>query len=260
MATPIGCPTTYPEVNARLRRLRSEAERILGPRFVGLYLYGSLALGDFMPGRSDIDFLIATTDEIPPAQLEALRAMHMSLEAEHLPWPIDIEGSYIPVSALRRRDPAHSYHPHIDRGGSGLHVESHDSDWVIQRFVLREWGVVVAGPPLADLIDPMPPQELRAAVLELLHLWWAPMLVDPSPLLRPRYQDYAVLTMCRILYTLQTGSVVSKPVAARWAQAALAEPWAALIERAVSGRSEPPEDTLAETQAIIHYTARRHPL
>jgi hypothetical protein len=42
------------------------------------------------------------------------------------------------------------------------------------------------------------------------------------------YQAYAILTMCRALYTLQHGTVVSKSVAARWAQEVLGERWAAL--------------------------------
>ena len=37
------------------------------------------------------------------------------------------------------------------------------------------------------------------------------------------YQAYAILSMCRVLYTLEFGTVVSKPAAARWAQGTLDE-------------------------------------
>jgi hypothetical protein len=40
--------------------------------------------------------------------------------------------------------------------------------------------------------------------------------------------------MCRIRYTLQYGVVVSKPMAARWAQAALDARWTPLIQAALA--------------------------
>jgi hypothetical protein len=71
------------------------------------------------------------------------------------------------------------------------------------------------------------------------------------------YQAYAILTMCRALYTLQHGTVASKAVAARWAQEALGERWAALIERALAWRHGVPLDCLNETLDLIRYTLER---
>jgi hypothetical protein len=63
--------------------------------------------------------------------------------------------------------------------------------------------------------------------------------------------------MCRVLYTLQHETVVSKPVAARWAQEALGERWVALIERALAWRHGAPLDNLNETLDFIRYTLER---
>ena len=43
-----------------------------------------------------------------------------------------------------------------------VHQES--GYWPIHRHVLREHGVVLAGPPIQTLIDPVQPDELREAV------------------------------------------------------------------------------------------------
>ena len=51
-------PTPYADVNAILRELMANVQPILADRFVGMYLYGSLAAGDFSPETSDIDFLV----------------------------------------------------------------------------------------------------------------------------------------------------------------------------------------------------------
>jgi hypothetical protein len=60
--------------------------------------------------------------------------------------------------------------------------------------------------------------------------------------------------MCRILYTLEYGTVASKPAAARWARGTLGERWVALIERAVNWQPGDSMDRLNETLEFIRYT------
>ena len=61
------------------------------------------------------------------------------------------------------------------------------------------------------------------------------MLEDPTWLRKhgSEYHAFAILTMCRALYTLENGTVVSKPVAARWVQSKLGEPWSQVIEQSL---------------------------
>jgi len=224
--------------------------------FTGMYLGGSLASGDFDPQRSNIDFVVVTAGELPDEMLSALEALHVRIAASGSKWAKRLEGSYIPQHALRRYDPAHARHPALSVDGS-FGVDGHGSDWVIQRHIMREQGVVVAGPASQALIDPVQPNDLRRAALGILREWWAPQLHDPARLHSSEYQAYAILTMCRALYTLQYGTVVSKPVASRWAQEALGERWAALIERALAWRHDAQLDNLNETLDFIRYTLER---
>jgi len=256
--------TSYPEVNAVLHAFLVQVQAILGEHFRGMYLSGSLALGDFSPHRSDIDFVVVTDENPDGKVLSALQAMHIRFNASDSPWATEVEAAYIPENALRRYDPAHARHPHIERGATEtLDVQQFDSDWIIQRFILREHGVAVAGPDPRTLIDPVLPQDLRQAVITLMNNWWGPMRDEASRLELHAigYQAYAVLTMCRILYTLEMGVVVSKPVAARWAQEILGGRWTGLIERALAWRKDrhiaPPDGEVQETQAMIAYTLAR---
>jgi len=249
-------PTPYPDVNAVLQTLRSSVQTILGDHFLGMYLDGSLAWGDFDPHTSDIDFIVVTVDSLPDKMLPALEAMHARIAASSSKWATELEGSYIPRQSLRRYDPIHALHPNIERGrGETLSVKQHHSDWVIHRHILREHGLTLAGPAPHTLIDPIHPDDLRRAVLTMLREWWAPMIHDPVRLHHSGYQSYAILTICRVLYTLQHGAVVSKPVAARWAQAELDERWSALIERAVAWGGQ--TDDVNETLDFIQYTLER---
>jgi len=251
-------PTPYPSVNEILVLLLRNVKEIVQDQFIGMYLFGSLANGDF-DEHSDIDVLVVTEAEITRACFLALQNLHEMINRLHSPWAIQIEASYIPRTALRRFDPARKLHPHMDRGnGETLHMLSHESDWVIQRHILRERGVVMIGPSLKTLIDPVSPNDLRKAVVDVLPLWANPILGDPSQISKRGYQSYFVLSLCRMLYTLKHGKVLSKPAAADWAIDTLDSRWKPLIERALIGRQNPNQDAsvedIDETLQLIRYT------
>lgn len=257
MSTQIAHPTPYPDVNAVIHAVLSGARTILGDDLLGMYLTGSLAAGDFDPQNSDIDFIVVTATELSTETIAALTVMHAHIAAGSSKWATELEGSYIPAQALRRYDPANAEHPHIFRGEgeSRLFMMWHASDWVIQRHVLREHGVVIVGPSPRTLVDPIPPDDLRQAVRTLAKVWPAPLLDDPEPLRHNGYHAYTVVTLCRMLYTLQHGTIVSKPVAARWAQRADGARWAALIERALGWAMG--WDDVHATLDFMRYTLER---
>jgi hypothetical protein len=247
-----------PEVRPVVDRLLAEVKAALEPNFVGLYLYGSLAIGDFNLQQSDLDFLVVTADRLTDEAVGKLREMHARIEAAIPAWatPSKVEGWYMPRLSLRRYDPADGLHPHY-AAGAGLRVEEQACDWVIQRFVLHEYGVVIAGPDPRTLIDPVTPSDLRYAVWDLLRVWWLPMVEEPGPLLRRGYQAYTVLTLCRMLYTQKTGEITSKPRAVSWALRSLDATWVPLIRAAAAWRRDTDFDHLAETQRFIAFTWER---
>jgi hypothetical protein len=251
---------SYVEVEGLLRRFLDGARAALDGQFVGAYLFGSLACGGF-DRASDVDVLVVTEDEISDSLFSSLQAMHERVAASDSHWATQLEVSYIPRRALRRHDPADATHPHIDRGeGERLRMMRHDTDWVVQRHALRERGVTLAGPQPDTLIDHVSPEDLRRAMLDAM--WWpAEVLEDPARISTRGYQSYMALTMCRMLYTLEHGAVVSKREAANWASETLGERWSPLIERAWEGRQSPREratrEDLSATLELIRHTLER---
>ena len=251
----------YPEVKSLLEELLAGIQSVLGDRFVGMYLDGSLTGGDF-DSASDIDFLVVTESEVSGGPFSELQAMHDRVAETDPRWGVELEGSYISRSAIRRYDPALAMHPNLERGkGDRLKMVHHDEDWIIHYHVVRERGIPLFGPDPKTLIDPVSPEDLRQAMRKILRGWWAAFVEDPAPLKRPGYQSYAVLSLCRILYTLDLGTVASKTDAARWAQESLGDRWQALIERALEGRLNPgpetPAEELKETQDFIRVALDR---
>ncbi|MCJ7583550.1 MAG: DUF4111 domain-containing protein [Anaerolineales bacterium] len=220
-------PIPYPEVNAILHELLTSVQSILGDHFIGMYLFGSLATGDF-DQDSDVDYVVVTDDVLSNELVSALQDMHMSIATIDSWCATQLEGSYVPQGALRRYDPVRALHLHIDRGkGERLNKMQLDNSppsrawwggWVLLRDSLREKGITLAGPAPRTLIDPVSPEELEQAAQAILQGWAAQILDTPAEIDSRGYQSYTVLTLCRILYTLQNSSVASKPVAARWAQ------------------------------------------
>ena len=252
MTQPSVVATPYPEINSLLQELLSGVRAILDRRFVGMYLDGSLAIGDFEPNKSDLDFVMVTDGDLSAETFEDLKTMHERIASGASRWTKELEGSYIPQRALRHdRRPA--AHPYIDRGSTLALVHPESGYWVIHRHMLREHGVALTGRPPRTLIDPVQPSELREAVLGILREWWMPMLVEAPLLHNSFYRCYAVLTMSRMLYTIRHGAIVTKPVAARWAQEALDRRWTPLIRDALAWSRDAPPD-LNETLAYIRYT------
>ncbi len=253
-------PTRYPDINALLHELLSQVQTILGKHFVGMYLDGSLT-SDAFDEASDIDFIVVTDVEIDGTLFTALQVMHEHITKSSAQWAIQLEGSYISQHALRRYDPDHSLHPNIERGpNERLKMVHHDASWVIHRYIVRERGITLAGPPPQTLIDPITPTDLRQAMVSMLPAWTAALLNDPGHM-RPRgYQSYIILSLCRVLYTLHFGTVVSKPEAAQWARASLEERWGTLIDRAWEGRyagGDASDQDISETIEFIRYTLER---
>lgn len=245
-----------PHINALMRQLLAGAQAALGEQFVGLYLHGSLASGDFAPGRSDIDFLVVTESELTPDEIQRVKTMHHQLTHSGMPWADVLEGGYISRKELRRYNAATAFHPSLRVDGS-FDIDGYGSDWIIQRYLIRKHAIVIAGPDPKMLIDEVTPDQLRAAQLGILREWWLPQLTDSHRIERDDYQAYAVLTMCRALYTVTHGDIATKPAAARFAQQALGEPWANLIEAAAQWREGMSLNRFDDSLAFIRFVLER---
>lgn len=240
-------PEQLPAVGELLDELRLRLLGELGENLVGLYLYGSLALGDFDPERSDLDLLAALTREVGEQELPALRALHAEFVRKHPDWDDRVEVAYVSTSGLRTFKSQASAVA-IVSPGEPLHLKEVGREWLIDYHVVREHGMTLLGPPPHTLIDDISRDEFTTAVREHLESWREPLPLRPTL----RLQRYAVLTMCRGLYALRHGRQTSKLQAALWVQREFPE-WAPVIERALAWTKDAPAPA---TETDRHDTAR----
>ena len=266
-------PTVYAELNAVLEDLTASVQLTLGDTFVGAYLQGSFAVGDF-DLHSDVDFIVVVSDELSTDQVSTLQPVHQRVYGLGSAWAQHLEGSYFPAPILR------DYHKrakplwYLDHGSQSL-VHSDHCNTVVVRWVVREHGIVLAGPNPATLVDRIPGDALRREIAETIRTWGQQIPEHPELYCNRFYQGYIVLNFCRMFHDLVEGRPGSKHAGAAWAKTTLDPAWSALIDRAWGGRPnpavavrEPPnvanyDRTLQFVKYVIRESeeyARQHPL
>lgn len=233
--------TAYPDVNLLLERLLAEMHGILGDKLIGLYLYGSLVWGDFDNTVSDVDLLAAIADDLTPEEFLALQQMHLSMVHSLPVWDNRIEIAYLSLDALKTYRTKRS-NLGIISPGEPFHIIDAGIDWLMNWYMVRTYGKTLYGPPPETLIDPVSAEEFSESLVEHAKYWrtWGEDVEHRGS------QAYAIMTMCRALYTTtHQGEQVSKVKAARWAAEQMPE-WAGLIENALYWRSvqTTPDDTI----------------
>jgi predicted nucleotidyltransferase len=216
-------------VAATLRELAAALDRILGPKLFGIYLYGSLTQRAFDAAHSDLDLLVVVQRDLSDAQFRRLQAW-LAEAAGGDPWMRRLQMQILVRGRLLREDPRGALYQFgaLTRSGS-------DGNPIIWLNVLAS-GVAVAGPPPESFLPPITTSMVFTALVRELEYLRAEVASPESPWRDQRfYRRYAVLTLCRILYTHRTGKVGSKPQAARWALRFLPPRWHSLIWSATTG-------------------------
>lgn len=217
----------YPDANRMVEELLARIQTILGAKLVGLYLEGSLVLGDFDPRTSDIDLLAALADDLDDREFAALDAMHTAIAKAYPQWDDRIEVCYIAVDLLRTVKSRTGQIANISPGEPFHRLEAR-KEWLMNWYLTRERSKTLFGPPPKTIIEPITCEEFIASVKDHARAWDEWVLG-----MQNRYaQSYAIMAMCRALYSVRTGDQVSKKQAALWAKDQLPE-WAAVIQNAL---------------------------
>lgn len=228
----------YPDVQQILELLADDLSHILGENLVGLYLMGSLAYGDFDRGSSDIDFFAVIKRKLTEAEISGIEEVHDQINSKYPGWLKRIEGSYVPVKMMQSKTPPREARLYVNAGK--IWQIPFGDEWLLNLFQIQESGVVLVGKPIEDVIPHVSIDEARNASRNNLISEWKPKLSEPEPFKSKDYdsshlQTYAILSMCRVLYTFEVGKVVSKRVAADWVRKRYGQ-WSELVEKAQQWR------------------------
>ncbi len=215
----------------------------------GVYLTGSVALGDFHPAWSDIDFVTILKDPPDDQQRMLIADIHERAATRH-PRP-RLDGYYLTWDDL-------STPP--DRGTTlGLRalggVLQHGINWtpsILTWHELADHGLHVYGPGL-DLADIARDDEMvRTWCLDAIERQWTPWWYRNANLwsgagvgsLGTWSPASGVLGVTRVHYMLTTGRVTSKCGAGEWALSVCEPEWRRLLEECLRIRNKPTKRSL----------------
>jgi predicted nucleotidyltransferase len=238
------CPA---DVEDLLRELLDGLTASLEGALEAVYLYGSLVFGDFDPDVSDVDLLVVMASDVDDRQLARLTELHDAFAREHPAWRNRIEAVYISASALRGFREGESPLVVISPG-EPLHRTRTTRGWVANWHLVREHGVALYGPEPDTIIPPTHHDDFEAAIRN--YLPELPPRAEASG--DPRVWAYAVLTVCRALYSCRKRRQISKTQAGHWAAEHYPE-WSGTIQQALAWRSGTDEESDAARRRAIAF-------
>jgi len=187
-----------------------DASRLLG-RFsagirgvlplVALWAHGSLAFGDFVPGRSDLDLVALTGVPVTSVQRDGLQRLHETLISDE-PLAAGLHCAYV-VSG-EQADPNRT---HLTWAHGELFSRRVSQ---VTRRELGDGGVCLFGPAPETLIAAVTDTELADYVRADLRDYWYPRTSRTDLWLRDIWVDLGILTLARANVTLREGRLITK--------------------------------------------------
>jgi hypothetical protein len=189
-------------VRVLLDRFTADISRVIP--LAALWAHGSLALGDFQPGRSDFDLVALVGTDIADAQRRQVQATHEVIVRE-VPLGDLLHCSYIVRSKLAEVGQRHL------TWASGELFDRPVSP--VSRRELHAGGLCLYGPPPAEVLPPVTDQELADYIRADLRDFYYPATDRADVWLRDIWVDLGLLTLGRATVTLQDGRLITKRAA-----------------------------------------------
>jgi hypothetical protein len=180
---------------------RFAAELSQAVPLTALWAHGSLALGDYVPGRSDLDLVALIGAPADDGQRQDLQRVHQSLIRDE-PLAAGLHCAYLTES--ERDDPDRS---HL----TWAHAELFERPVSpVSRRELHQGGLCLLGPAPALVLPAVTDAELAGYIRRDLRDYWYPHTSMADLWLRDIWVDLGMLTLARAAVTLRHGRLITK--------------------------------------------------
>jgi hypothetical protein len=193
-----------------LGELAGRVDELLGEELVGVYAGGSLALGSYEPGRSDLDVAVVVETALSADQRRLLveRLRHEALPCPARGLELVVYRGQTAASPTSTR----AFELNLNSGATmPFLAETEPGDgpdfWFpIDRSILAQAGVAILGPPAEEVFATIPVDDLR------------PLLEESDEWHRANGEADTAANAARAQRFLSEGRWFSKQEAASWAR------------------------------------------
>ena len=209
-------------------------EIFLDEKIVGVYIYGSIALGAFHVDTSDVDFVTVISDSVNEKQ--QLVELHKKLSGSTLGKRMD--GMYISLADLGKyNDEMNEYVYCADGKANVGHWDINAVTW----WTLKNQGITVTGKEAEDLPFQIRWDDVVHTMKYNVEQYWSGKAKQPYLFFIEEWVESAVVTMGRILYTLDHKTIVSKDRGLQYLLECSEEEWDLLLKEVARIRENPKE-------------------
>lgn len=214
----------------------------LNDNLVGVYLYGSLATGEFVEDQSDIDLLMVLRDETSQKLFDSLISLHRQFNTEHESWQKRIDVAYVSQAALQNFQ-TKPYKTIVSDGQGLLEIVDAPHYYLIDWYKVQEHGLPLYGPEVSQIMPPITTNELRQTIYDYMQTY-SESVKNAE---RRGVQAYTIVTLCRSLYAYKFAKHVSKKFGSQWAIGEYPQ-WRELTQSGLSWSRNQKEDAVADKQ------------
>jgi predicted nucleotidyltransferase len=231
--------------------------QVLGENLIGFYLHGSLVMGCFNPGSSDIDFLAVVHRKL--TRLEKKTIIDYLLSIDNSSSAASPEMSIVTQDSLDNLDYPSPFELHYSNSWRDRYLSGkvdweeprYDADLAMHFLAIRRRGICLYGKPIKAIFPEVPRDTCIASLNNDLN--WINERIESLP------ATYIVLNPCRALAFLRAGTFMSKKEGGEWALFHLPPKFSTLVNRALAAYSGADEVTSPEQDMLrkfVDYTRK----
>lgn len=202
------------------------------------YIYGSISLGAFNYGMSDIDFIVVMKRKITEIDINILKEIHREIKKKFS--KTDLMGLYVMKNDLRAQHENQKTCPcFIDGIYKGLEKFDKDS---IDAYQLKRYGITIKGESIDNFDYIVNWSTLIYNMRDNLNTYWSNWKNDCKKFPSVKYVglfvnlgmiEWGVLGVSRIYYTFKEGDITSKVGAGEYALRTAPQRWHKIIDEAM---------------------------
>ncbi len=189
-------------------------EKMLGDNIVGIYLFGSLVLGDFNENFSDIDLMIVLKKGINKDEFERIKDLQKYISEKYSRFGTDgIEMIFVSTETIKNYLVKETFLTAV-APGNPLETVVCKPEFLIYFYIVKNYGKTILGTPKEEVFPIISETDFvnmsNKVATENIPYW------KEACKKTLHEQFYSVITLCRALYIKENKTYPSKLEAKNW--------------------------------------------